>query len=180
MVRSNGYLENFVNNYYLPFWETFNTPFFLTLEIIDFYITILLWTIVIWHVFRKANIPKWKALIPVYRIFILIQKIWNKKWFVIYLFLLICRWFVSVIVRIDMANHLDLSLGFHVFLMIAIHIFPLLLWIFSIALNVKIATAFGKAKWFGLLMSIPFFLVGPIFGLYIALSKKVPYLKNDS
>ena len=99
--------------------------------------------IVYWKLFEKAGKEGWKSIIPIYNTIVLLDII-GYKWYYIFMFLL------SLIPIIG----------------------PILLLLFMISYNIKLAKAFGQSTIFG----IGLWLLSPVFAAIIAFSKDINYV----
>lgn len=99
--------------------------------------------IVYWKLFEKAGKEGWKSIIPIYNTIVLLDII-GYKWYYI---------FVSLLGIIPI-------------------IVPILLLLFMISYNIKLAKAFGQSTIFG----IGLWLLSPVFAAIIAFSKDINYV----
>lgn len=98
--------------------------------------------IVYWKLFEKAGKEGWKSIIPIYNTIVLFDII-GYKWYYI---------FVSLLGIIPIIG-------------------PILLLLFMISYNIKLAKAFGQSTIFG----IGLWLLSPVFAAIIAFSKDINY-----
>lgn len=98
--------------------------------------------IVYWKLFEKAGKEGWKSIIPIYNTIVLLDII-GYKWYYI---------FVSLLGIIPIIG-------------------PILLLLFMISYNIKLAKAFGQSTIFG----IGLWLLSPVFAAIIAFSKDINY-----
>ncbi len=99
--------------------------------------------IVYWKLFEKAGKEGWKSIIPIYNTIVLFDII-GYKWYYI---------FVSLLGIIPIIG-------------------PILLLLFMISYNIKLAKAFGQSTIFG----IGLWLLSPVFAAIIAFSKDINYV----
>lgn len=99
--------------------------------------------VVSWKVYEKANKPGWAALVPVYNVIILLEII-GYKWYYIFVFL---------------AGSIPV-------------VGALVVLLFSISYNIKLAKAFGQSTGFGVCM----FFFTPICMAIIAFDKNMNYI----
>lgn len=99
--------------------------------------------IVCWKLFEKAGKEGWKSIIPIYNTIVLLDII-GYKWYYI---------FVSLLGIIPIIG-------------------PILLLLFMISYNIKLAKAFGQSTIFG----IGLWLLSPVFAAIIAFSKDINYV----
>lgn len=103
----------------------------------------IFYIVIYWKLFEKAGKEGWKSIIPIYNTIVLLDII-GYKWYYIFMPLL-------VIIPI---------------------IGPILLLLFMISYNIKLAKAFGQSTVFG----IGLWLLNPVFCAIIAFSKDINYV----
>ena len=80
-----------------------------------------------WQIFEKAGEAGWKAIIPIYNIWVMLEIIGRPGWWVILYFIPVVGFVVWVIMMIDLAKSFDHGIGFALGLMFLPVIFvPLL------------------------------------------------------
>ena len=80
-----------------------------------------------WMIFEKAGEAGWKAIIPIYNIYVLMEIIGRPGWWVILFFIPVVNFIVWVIAMIDLAKSFDHGIGFAIGLMfLPILFYPLL------------------------------------------------------
>lgn len=121
---------------------TFLLWFFGTFLIIGIGLLIVL-IVIYWKLFEKAGEAGWKAIIPVYNTIVLYDII-GYKWYYI---------FVSLLSFIPIVGQV-------------------LVLVFMISCNIKLAKCFGQSTAFG----IGLWLLNPVFAGIIAFSKNVNYI----
>ena len=89
-----------------------------------------------WQVFVKAGEAGWKAIIPIYNIWILLQIIGRPGWWIILFFIPIVNIIIWIIVSLDLAKSFDHGVGFAIGLII-------LPWLFYIILG------WGESQYYG-------------------------------
>lgn len=89
-------------------------------------IIFILTVVGMWKVFEKAGIDGWKALIPVYNIYLIVTEICGKPWWYLLLFFIpIVNIFVWVIICVGVAN----SFGRPLIFGLALAIFPMIVYL---------------------------------------------------
>ena len=69
--------------------------------IIAFIILIVLPYIGLWKLFEKANVPGWKAIIPFYNVYIMIELCGRPKWWILLLLIPVVNFFVAIGITLD-------------------------------------------------------------------------------
>ena len=80
-----------------------------------------------WLIFEKAGEAGWKAIIPIYNIYVLLEIVGRPGWWVILYFIPVVNLIVWIIVTIDLSKSFDRGIGFAIGLMlIPVIFYPLL------------------------------------------------------
>jgi len=81
----------------------------------------------LWQVFAKAGEEGWKAIIPIYNVWVLLEIVGRPGWWLILIFIPVVNFIVWIMVNVDLARSFDRGLGFAFGLMFFPYIFvPLL------------------------------------------------------
>ena len=81
------------------------TFFKLSVGWVLFFITVILWHIVLYGMFRKAGIDPWKALIPLYNTWCMVEKMQLKRiWFFLQLIPIVGQ-FITLWICIKFVEH---------------------------------------------------------------------------
>lgn len=75
-----------------------------------------------WKLFIKAGQPGWKAIIPIYNVYILLKIVGRPGWWIILYFIPLVNIVISLIVALDLAKRFGRSDAFGI----------ILLWLFSV------------------------------------------------
>ena len=89
-----------------------------------------------WQVFVKAGEAGWKAIIPIYNIWVLLEIIGRPGWWIILFFIPFVNFIIWIIVSLDLAKSFDHGVGFTIGLLI-------LPWLFYIILG------WGESQYYG-------------------------------
>ncbi len=89
----------------------------------------------LWMVFDKAGQKGWKAIIPIYNIWVLLEIVGRPKWWIILFFIPVVNFIIQIIVAIDLAKSFDKSVWWGVGLII-------IPWLFIVLLG------FGDAQYY--------------------------------
>lgn len=89
-----------------------------------------------WQIFEKGGEAGWKAIIPIYNIWILLKIIGRPEWWIILFFIPFVNFIVWIIVSLDLAKSFDHGVGFAIGLII-------LPWLFYIILG------WGESQYYG-------------------------------
>lgn len=138
-----------------------------------------------WFVFKKMGMPGWKSIIPYYNIYQLFDKVWEKKYFWVYLSLLLFNVVAVIMVYIILFAGLILglvggsyeSLGVSFLFSSAMMLMLMILdigaaiasTVFAFKLNNRLAHAFGKGAGFAAGLTF----LSPIFIMILAFDKSV-------
>lgn len=68
----------------------------------------------LWKVFEKAGEPGWKALIPIYNAFIMLQIAGKPAWWIVLFFIPLANFIAAILVCISLAEKFGKSSGFGV------------------------------------------------------------------
>lgn len=80
-----------------------------------------------WLIFEKAGEAGWKAIIPIYDIYILLVIIGRPGWWLILFFIPLVNFIVWIVTMIDLAKSFDRGIGFGIGLMfLPVIFYPLL------------------------------------------------------
>ena len=85
-------------------------------------IFIVLFVVAMWKLFIKAGQPGWKAIIPIYNVYILLKIVGRPGWWIILYFIPLVNIVISLIVALDLAKRFGRSDAFGI----------ILLWLFSV------------------------------------------------
>jgi hypothetical protein len=88
-----------------------------------------------WMVFEKAGQKGWKAIIPIYNIWVLLEIVGRPQWWIILFFIPVVSFIVEIIVALDLAKSFDKSVWWGVGLIV-------LPWLFIVILG------FGEAQYY--------------------------------
>jgi hypothetical protein len=92
---------------------------------------VILTVVAYWKIFEKAGVPGWKALIPIYNIYILLQII-GKPWWWLLLFLVpIVNWVMWLLVAINVGKAFGKGLAWSIILLFLLPIVGAYLLAFS-------------------------------------------------
>ncbi len=126
--------------------------------------------IAFWSLFRKANVPGWKSIIPIYNTYTFFKIVWKSKYFWITLLVSVIY---SVAVGLGRASNLN---GVFIIIEGVISvIFGLILLLLTFFLCRKTALAYGKGTGF----TIGLFFLYPIFILILGLGSS-KYVRSNS
>lgn len=89
-----------------------------------------------WQVFEKAGEAGWKAIIPIYNVWVLLEIIGRPGWWIILFLIPVVNFFVWIIVALELAQSFDRGVGFAIGLII-------LPWLFYIILG------WGESQYYG-------------------------------
>ena len=81
----------------------------------------------LWGVFEKAGQKGWKAIIPIYNFWVLLEIVGRPQWWIILFFIPIVNFIVWIIVYLDLAKSFDKSVWWGIGLIILTWLFILLL-----------------------------------------------------
>jgi hypothetical protein len=80
-----------------------------------------------WQTFEKAGEAGWRAIIPIYNIWVMLEIIGRPGWWLILYFIPFASFFVWIIMMIDLAKSFDRGVGFAIGLMLfPVVFFPIL------------------------------------------------------
>ncbi len=89
----------------------------------------------LWMIFDKAGQKGWKAIIPIYNIWVLLEIVGRPKWWIILFFIPVVSFIIEIIVALDLAKSFDKSVWWGIGLII-------LPWLFIVILG------FGEAQYY--------------------------------
>lgn len=81
----------------------------------------------LWMIFEKAGQKGWKAIIPIYNFWVLLEIVGRPQWWIILFFIPIVNFIVWIIVYLDLAKSFDKSVWWGIGLIILTWLFILLL-----------------------------------------------------
>lgn len=88
-----------------------------------------------WKIFEKAGQKGWKAIIPIYNWWVLLEIVGRPQWWIILFFIPLVQFIVWIIVYLDLAKSFDKSVWWGIGLIV-------LTWLFVIILG------FGEAQYY--------------------------------
>ena len=100
---------------------------FSTLNTVVSIISVVLTLVATWKIFEKVNIPGWKALIPIYNIFVLFKITWGSGWYMLLILIPIVNFVVGIITAIKLGSVFNKGIGFKIGLIFLSGIFMLIL-----------------------------------------------------
>ncbi len=113
-----------------------------------------------WQVYRKLEIPSWKCLIPYYNNYVEFKRVWEVKYYIVWLFATICLAFLPSLTD---------DIGF--FMRLLVLAVTLLQYVVYFVFCMKMAEVFQKGiAWAAGLFFFPFVFY-PILGF----SRDIPY-----
>lgn len=113
-----------------------------------------------WQVYRKLEIPSWKCLIPYYNNYVEFKRVWEVKYYIVWLFATICLAFLPSLTD---------DIGF--FMRLLVLAVTLLQYVVYFVFCMKMAEVFQKGiAWAAGLFFLPFVFY-PILGF----SRDIPY-----
>jgi len=65
-----------------------------------------------WKVFTKAGQDGWKAIIPIYNIFVLLKIVGRPGWWLILLLIPLVNFIVAIVIHVDLAKSFGKGVGF--------------------------------------------------------------------
>ena len=78
-----------------------------------FYLAFIIFIIAsLWKVFEKAGQDGWKAIVPIYNFYVLLQIVGRPGWWLVLLLIPIVNFIVAIIVYIDLAKSFGKGTGF--------------------------------------------------------------------
>ena len=157
------------------------TPFYVLTTVFSYLVanaSVALQLVGSWFTFKKMGLPGWKGLIPYYSMYVLFEKLWDKKQFwrtIVYLIIYTCTlsfgYILLTIAIVMLASGSSQAPGIiflilGVLFLIAFIVFLILTFVIEFKLYKKLAHAFGlKDAWAWGLLFIPCVML-PIIGFH--------------
>jgi len=73
----------------------------------------IVWMIIVmWKIFKKANVPAWGSLIPIYNLCLILRIASKPDWWIFLFFIPFVNFVVFVVVNVDFAKNFGKDIGF--------------------------------------------------------------------